>query len=147
MSELPLIIGLVVFVLIILFNRNKSEKALALLTDAEKGQVLTHFASIRKSSLYLTMGGLLIYIIITVYPVSGNGAFFPSKVLFALVFLNSLLTQYRTRKMLPNLQVDDAYKKQVIQSMNLNFIAIVVLLVGFVIAYYLHMDYQTMSNC
>ena len=51
-----------IFFIITLVNRSLSEKALAKLSNEEKGYLLTAFAQTRKNSLYILVGIIALYL-------------------------------------------------------------------------------------
>lgn len=108
MKEIAFFGGLAVLLTSIMVNRHQNEKALALLTDEERGRFIGQFAKLRRVNLYALLAVFLLYVVFTYWVKSSvNSAI----AYFGLLFVYISLTQYLAYKKTHEIQLPAAYMK------------------------------------
>ena len=135
-KELPLIIGIVVFIVIAFFNRFKQEKALTLLSNEEKGAIVSAFAAQRTTNLYLLLGCIILGYILSMYVFSTSefGGFF--NILCIIPYV--IIVQLRARKTYKEMEVDPQYVATIHKTQKLNLLGVVVISFGALWSFFLY---------
>ncbi|MGC6414727.1 MAG: hypothetical protein ACON5K_08520 [Bacteroidia bacterium] len=122
-----------IFFIITLVNRSLSEKALAKLSNEEKGYLLTAFAQTRKNSLYILVGIIALYL---GFSMADNhyqwlNDYKISMIIYFVLLLGYMIaTQVASQRVLKRLDVPEEYKKAQIKIAFLRSLSIAVLTVG-----------------
>lgn len=122
-----------IFFIITLVNRSLSEKALAKLSNEEKGYLLTSFAQTRKNSLYILVGIITLYL---GFSMADNhyqwlNDYKISMIIYFVLLLGYMIaTQVASQRVLKRLDVPEEYKKGQIKIAFLRSLSIAVLTVG-----------------
>jgi len=122
-----------IFFIITLVNRSLSEKALAKLSNEEKGYLLTAFARTRKNSLYILVGIIALYL---GFSMADNhyqwlNDYKISMIIYFVLLLGYMIaTQVASQRVLKRLDVPEEYKKAQIKIAFLRSLSIAVLTVG-----------------
>lgn len=107
----------------IIINRYQNEKALALLTDEERGRFIGQFAKLRMVNLYALLAVFLLYAVFTYWATSSvNSAF----AYFGLLFIYISLTQYLAYKKTHEIELPQAYMTLYMRILWVRFIGILV---------------------
>ncbi len=123
MKEIVFFGGLAVLVASIIINRYQNEKALALLTDEERGRFIGQFAKLRMVNLYALLAVFLLYAVFTYWATSSvNSAF----AYFGLLFIYISLTQYLAYKKTHEIELPQAYMTLYMRILWVRFIGILV---------------------
>lgn len=122
-----------IFFIITLVNRSLSEKALAKLSNEEKGYLLTAFAQTRKNSLYILVGIIALYL---GFSMADNhyqwlNDYKISMIIYFVLLLGYMIaTQVASQRVLKRLDVPEEYKKAQIKIAFLRSLSIAILTVG-----------------
>jgi len=122
-----------IFFIITLVNRSLSEKALAKLSNEEKGYLLTAFAQTRKNSLYILVGIIALYL---GFSMADNhyqwlNDYKISMIIYFVLLLGYMIaTQVASQRVLKRLDVPEEYKKAQLKIAFLRSLSIAVLTVG-----------------
>ena len=133
MKEIAFFGGLAILVASIIINRIQNEKALALLTDEERGRFIGQFAKLRMVNLYALLAVFLLYAVFTYWATSSvNSAF----AYFGLLFVYISLTQYLAYKKTHEIEMPQAYMTLYTRILWVRFIGILVFFMSML--YYLY---------
>ena len=122
-----------IFFIITLVNRSLSEKALAKLSNEEKGYLLTAFAQTRKNSLYILVGIIALYLGFSMADKHYqwlNDYKISMIIYFVLLLGYMIATQVASQRVLKRLDVPEEYKKAQLKIAFLRSLSIAVLTVG-----------------
>lgn len=108
MKETILIVAVVIMVVITFYGRHQSEKALALLTDEERGRFVGQFAKLRTLNLYALMIVLALQFGLVYY---GPKNLNPALMYTGIITVYLALTQFLSHRKMSEVEVPDSYRK------------------------------------
>ena len=77
MKDIAFFGGVALLFILTIYNRKQQEKALALLTDEERGRFVSHFSKLRITNLYTLIAMFVVYfVLIYAFELQVNPAFF-----------------------------------------------------------------------
>ncbi len=133
MKDIAFFGGVALLFILTIYNRKQQEKALALLTDEERGRFVSHFSKLRITNLYTLIAMFVVYfVVIYAFELQVNPAFF----YFVLIFLYMSINEILARKKMSELDLPLAYLKIHNKTTVLRWIGMLCMFAGLI--YYLY---------
>ena len=100
MKDIAFFGGVALLFILTIYNRKQQEKALALLTDEERGRFVSHFSKLRITNLYTLIAMFVVYfVVIYAFELQVNPAFFYFVLIFFLISINQVLAPKKMREL------------------------------------------------
>ena len=106
MKEIALFGGIAILLIITIFNRKQQEKALAQLSDEQRGRFVGQFSKLRMVNLYTLIALFVVYfILVKTLP----NVIDPALMYFVLIFLYMTIVQVLSQKKMVEVDLPDDY--------------------------------------
>lgn len=100
MKDIAFFGGAALLFILTIYNRKQQEKALALLTDEERGRFVSHFSKLRIVNLYTLIAMFVVYfVVMNAFELEVDPAFFYFILIFLYMSINEILTRKRMNEM------------------------------------------------
>jgi surface polysaccharide O-acyltransferase-like enzyme len=133
MLEIPLIIAWIIYFIFALFIRFRSEKALADLTDEDRGRLVRLFQKDRKYQTYFMLGIMGIFVVTTLATTSLEEY---SSFFWVVLLLGYVITkQVGIKRKIGHSDFPESYKSVYKQNQTLQLVGLFVLALGWLVGY------------
>jgi hypothetical protein len=133
MKEIAFFGGLSILLILTIYNRKQQEKALALLSNEERGRFVSHFSKLRIINLYTLIGMFVVYFIV-LYAIKWNVN--PGFFYFILIFLYMSINEILARKKMNEIELPLEYIKIHQKTTYLRWLGMLAMFAGLI--YYLY---------
>lgn len=133
MKDITFFGGVALLFILTIYNRKQQEKALALLTNEERGRFVSHFSKLRITNLYTLIAMFVVYfVVIYAFEMQVNPAF----IYFVLIFLYMSINEVLSRKKMNEMDLPLAYLEIYNKTTVLRWIGMLCMFTGLI--YYLY---------
>jgi uncharacterized membrane protein (DUF485 family) len=133
MKEIALFGGMALLVISTIYNRHQQEKALALLSNEERGSFVAQFSKLRILNLYTLIAMFVLYFgFTTLLPQVLD----PAITYFSLIFVYMSATHFLAQRKMNQIELPKAYKEMHRKTSIIRWVSMIIMFAGLI--YYLY---------
>jgi len=133
MKEVALFGGMALLIISTIYNRHQQEKALALLSNEERGSFIAQFSKLRILNLYTLVAMFVLYFLLTTLM---QETLNPAITYFSLIFLYMSTTHFLAQRKMNQIDLPIAYLNIHRKTSIIRWVAMIIMFAGLI--YYIY---------